>query len=113
MFKDSDFEWLSIIECLKRTGMPIKKIKIFIDWCIEGDATISARKELIENQRQAVLIQIQQLEETLAMLDYKKWYYETAEKAGSCKIHETIPEEEIPAKFKDARARAKGLLTTV
>lgn len=113
MFKDSDFEWLSIIECLKKTGMPIKKIKVFIDWCIEGDTTISARKELIENQRQAVLIQIQQLEETLAMLDYKKWYYETAEKAGSCKIHETIQEEEIPAKFKNARARAKGLLTTV
>ena len=25
------------------------------------------------------------------MLDYKKWYYETAEKAGSCKVHETMP----------------------
>lgn len=39
MFKDSDFEWLSIIECLKKTGMPIKEIKNFIDWCMEGDST--------------------------------------------------------------------------
>ena len=34
MFKDTDFEWLSIIECLKKTGMPIKEMKVFIDWCI-------------------------------------------------------------------------------
>ena len=61
MFKDTDFEWLSIIECLKKTGMPIKEIKVFIDWCIEGDTTISKRKELIEKQRQVVLFQIQQL----------------------------------------------------
>lgn len=86
MFKDTDFEWLSIIECLKKTGMPIKEMKVFIDWCIEGDTTISKRKELIEKQRQVVLFQIQQLKETLSMLDYKKWYYETAEKAGSCKV---------------------------
>ncbi len=110
MFKDSDFEWLSIIECLKKTGMPIKEIKIFIDWCMQGDETIAQRKELIEKQRQAVLTQVQQIKDTLAMLDYKKWYYETAEKAGTCKIHETICEEDIPDKFRDTRKRAKGHL---
>lgn len=47
MFQDSDFEWLSIIECLKKTGMPIKEIKHFIDWCIEGDSTIDQRLALI------------------------------------------------------------------
>ena len=31
MFKESDFEWLSIIECLKKAGMPIKEIRKFID----------------------------------------------------------------------------------
>ncbi len=31
MFRESDFEWLSIIACLKQTGMPIKDIKTFID----------------------------------------------------------------------------------
>ena len=55
MFKDSDFEWLSIIECLKQTGMPLREIRDFIDWCMEGDATIGQRKDLIEKRRQAVL----------------------------------------------------------
>lgn len=51
MFKETDFEWLSIIECLKQTGMSIKDIKIFIDWCLEGDATIEQRLTLIDQQR--------------------------------------------------------------
>ena len=61
IFQDSDFEWLSIISCLKQTGMPIKDIKAFIDWCIEGDATIPQRLGLIDQQRQRVLEQIEQL----------------------------------------------------
>ncbi len=36
-FKEDDFEWLSIIECLKNTGMSIKDIKAFIDWCMDGE----------------------------------------------------------------------------
>lgn len=40
MFKESDFEWLRLIECLKSTGMPIRDIKQFIDWYMEGDTTL-------------------------------------------------------------------------
>lgn len=45
------------------------------------------------------------------MLDYKKWYYETAEKAGTCKVHETMQEDEVPDSLRKARERAKGLFT--
>ena len=43
LFKDSDFEWLSMIACMKQTGMP----KTFIDLCMAGDSTISERPNLI------------------------------------------------------------------
>ena len=42
-FKDTDLPWLSMISCLKQTGMPIKEIKTFIDLCRTGDETISMR----------------------------------------------------------------------
>ena len=71
MFKDSDYEQLSIIECLKKTGMSIKDIKAFMDWCREGDSTIEQRLNLMKRQREAVLAQIKQMQETLQMLDYK------------------------------------------
>ena len=61
MFKDEEIEWLSSIECLKKTGMPIKEIKRFIDWCIEGDSTINKRLELIDRRRERVHEQMAQL----------------------------------------------------
>lgn len=109
MFKDSDFEWLAIIECLKKTGMSIKDIKTFIDWCLEGDATIAQRLALIERQREAVLKQIGQMQETLQVLNYKRWYYQTAKEAGTCAVHDAIREEDIPEEFRAGRGRAKGL----
>lgn len=111
VFKDEDFEYLSTIECLKKTGMPIKDIKTFIDWCIEGDSTIEQRLDLVDKQREAVLKQIEQMQETLAMLHYKHWYYETAKKAGTCAVHTTMREHEVPPEFRDTREKAKGLPT--
>ena len=100
MFKEEDFDFLSIIECLKKTGMPIKDIKIFIDWCMEGDATITERLNLIKEQRESVLSQMEQMQQTLNMLNYKQWYYETAQKAGTCSVHQTLKLEDIPEEFR-------------
>jgi DNA-binding transcriptional MerR regulator len=36
MFKDDDFDSLNMIECLKKSGMSIKDIKTFMDWCMQG-----------------------------------------------------------------------------
>lgn len=105
MFKDSDMEWLAIIECLKKTGMPIKEIKKFIDWCMEGDATIDQRLELIDRQRSEVLLQLEQLKETLAVSNYKHWYYWKAKEAGTCDIHKNMTDEDIPEEFRDIKRR--------
>lgn len=101
MFKDEDFGWLHIIECLKQTGMPIKEIKKFVDWCMEGDSTLEQRLELVDRQRKVVQSQIQQMQNTLHMLDYKYWYYETAKNAGTCAVHDRLSKEDIPAEFYD------------
>lgn len=108
MFKDSDFDWLSLIECLKKTGLPIKEIKNFIDWYMEGDSTISKRLELIDRQREEVQKQLEQMYKTLDMLNYKHWYYETALKAGTCDIHKTMSEEDIPEEIRELQKRIKS-----
>lgn len=78
MFQEKDMSWLQIIECLKKTGMPIKDIKEFVDLCIEGDGTIDRRLEIITKQKKAVERQIEETQKMLDMLNYKCWYYETA-----------------------------------
>lgn len=98
-------DWLAIIECLKKTGMPIKEIKKFIDWCMAGDDTIDARLALIDRQLNAVELQMEQLRETLDTLRYKHWYYETAKAAGTCDVHRTMREENIPPEIRTIRDR--------
>jgi len=87
IFKDSDLEWLSIICCLKNTGMQIKDIKIFIEWCKQGDGTLEQRRQMFLNQRKIVEQQITELENNLKKIDYKIWYYNIACEAGSEAIH--------------------------
>ena len=100
MFKDEDMEWLRMLGCLKKAGMPLKEIKSFMDWSRQGDATISHRLELLEKQRQSVLEQQKQLEDTLLMLDYKRWYYQTAQEAGTCAVHDSLTPEQVPERFR-------------
>lgn len=110
MFKDDDFSWLYVIECLKKAGMSVKEIKYFIDLCMEGNSTIEKRLELIYHRREIVCEQIKEMQNTLHMLNYKHWYYETAKKAGTCAVHNTMSKENILKEYYDIIGIEKGQL---
>lgn len=108
IFKDSDYEWLQIIECLKKTGMPLKDIRSFVLMALAGDETIDARLALIEKQRESVEKQIAELQETLDTLDFKCWYYQTAKAAGTTEIPRRMTPEELPERYRPIRKRLRG-----
>ncbi len=110
MFKDSDMEWLAVIECLKQTGMSIREIKCFIDWCVEGDSSINKRLNLIRQQREAMEEKMQQLSQTLTMLHYKEWYYEKAQEAGTCQVLADMKKEDVPLEYREIWERGRGEL---
>ena len=97
IFDQQDYEWLQIIECLKKTGMQLKDIRRFIQLAMQGDETIEARLDLFIKQREVVKKQMEDLQETLDTLNFKCWYYETAKEAGSTETPQYMPLEEIPA----------------
>ena len=99
VFKENDMEWLKLIECLKKTNMPIKEIKRFIDLYEEGDNTAAQRLEIIRNQKESVEAQIKQLHSTLEVLEYINWFYETAVRLGTCDIYAHLKPDEIPQRF--------------
>lgn len=82
-FKDKDIEAIRIIDCLKKSGMEIKEIKLFMQWCTEGAKTYLKRKELIEARKTSIESEINELQKHLAMLSFKNWYYEQAIKDGN------------------------------
>lgn len=109
LFKKDDFSWLFLIDCLKNTGMPIREIKQFVDWAMEGDTTINERLSLFEEREEAVKEQIAQLEEYLEFIQYKKWRYEVSKKAGTTAVHESMPDSEIPKDILKIKEKVEAL----
>lgn len=87
LFKESDLSALKVIECLKATGMPIKEIKNFIDWCSEGDATLQQRYDMFLERRANVEAQMEELRKTMEVIEHKCLYYKTALEAGTEDIY--------------------------
>ena len=83
LVKEEDFNYISIIDCLKNTGVPIRDIKQYIDWCMEGDTTLQQRRDLFARQRERVQQQIGALQADLEKIQYKIWYYERALERGT------------------------------
>ena len=46
-YSDMDLQWLTMIECLKDSGLQIKEIRQYIDWYREGDSTLQQRLKLL------------------------------------------------------------------
>ena len=99
-FSESEIEALHVIECLKKTGMEIKDIKQFMDWCAEGPSTYSNRKKLFEDRKKALEEQLRELAKNMAMIKFKCWYYEQAISDGNEERLNTIIPDHLPANIK-------------
>lgn len=73
-FYEADYEWLDLLQCLKHTGMPLKQIRTYMDWCMEGDSTLEQRLELFTAQKAEIQTRMEALEHYRQIVDYKTEY---------------------------------------
>ena len=108
-FGDTELEALRVIECLKKAGMEIKDIRLFMEWCSEGPSTYPKRKAMFEERKAHMELEIANMNRALDMLKFKCWYYEQAIQDGSeDKLKALIPDdlpEEIKEAYENAHAR--------
>ncbi|MCM3192569.1 MerR family transcriptional regulator [Priestia megaterium] len=71
VFDEDALKFLDIILCLKNTGMPIRDIKQFVDWSMNGNDTIPQRLEMMQQQELKVIKQIRDTEENLKKIQGK------------------------------------------
>lgn len=109
MFQKKDYEWLKLIECLKKSGLTLNEIKDYIFMALQGDETIEKRLKLFLNQRDVINQKIAELQETLKVVEYKCWYYETAKEAGTVSVPKEMPPEEMPEAHRATRLRLKSI----
>ena len=103
MFRESDLEWLRVIGCMKKAGMSPRDIRQYMELVIQGDDTIDARLEMFRRQRKTLETQMAELQHTMDMVDYKCWYYETAQKTGTIETPKNLPLEQVPEPLRAIR----------
>lgn len=108
MFRDSDIEWLRVIECMKKAGMSIKDIRQYIELALKGDDTIELRLMMFRRQKEVLQQKMAEMQHTMAMVEYKCWYYETAKAAGTVEVPQNMKESDVPKQFQDIRRELKN-----
>lgn len=82
-FTEQNIEALTLINCLKNSGMKISEIKQFMEWCTDGKKTFNKRLNMFYEQEKNIKEQIDVLNKSLKLIKFKQWYYETAIKEGT------------------------------
>lgn len=103
MFRETDIEWLQVIRCMKKAGMSVKDIRQYIEMALQGDDTIDLRLHMFLRQREVLQQQMAELQKTMAMVDYKCWFYETAKAAHSTTVPRDLPLSAVPEEFREIR----------
>ncbi|AUI72810.1 MerR family transcriptional regulator [Companilactobacillus alimentarius] len=82
-FTEENIGSLKLVECLKNAGMPIKDIKQFVQWTKEGDDTLDERLQMFQELKTSVQNQMQKMQETLDVINFKCAYYDKATTDGT------------------------------
>jgi DNA-binding transcriptional MerR regulator len=75
MYRDDPLEWLGILHCLRRAGMPVREMRRYAELAREEPQTEAERLEILEEHRRSVPAMIDDLREALSVVEGKIAYY--------------------------------------
>ncbi len=76
VFDEKDVRWIKDLVCLKKCGMSIQEMKEYLDLCLQGPDTILQRKELLKKKQESLRESVQELEASIAYIDWKQNFYD-------------------------------------
>lgn len=81
-FTDEDIKWVENAICMRNAGIPVEMLIEYVRLFQEGDGTLQARHDLLAEARRDIQEQMDKLQETADLLDYKISRYDEALKTG-------------------------------
>ena len=81
----------------KRSGLEIREIRQFMEWCAQGSDTYPQRHALFVRQAERVEAEIERLQKSLDMIRFKCWFYEQLMRDGDeARVRAMLPDH-LPA----------------
>ena len=76
IFDDRDIYWLNSLSCLKKCGLSIQDMKIYLSLCLKGQLTIPERNIMLNKQKVNLMNRILELNECVDLIDNKQQFYD-------------------------------------
>ena len=81
-YGEEDIKWVKNANCMRNAGLPVETLIEYVRLFQEGNGTFQARRDLLAGARSVIQKQLDQIQETLSLLDYKISRYDEAIKTG-------------------------------
>lgn len=81
-YTQEDIGWVENTICMRSAGVPVEMIARYLELCLQGDSTFSARRDLLQTVREGLVRQIEKSRRELERLEYKIGRYEAALETG-------------------------------
>lgn len=79
IYNQANLDWISLILCMKKTGLSIEELIEFVSLHAQGDETKALRKEILINQKENLEMRKQEIDNTLKYIEFKINLYEKDE----------------------------------
>ena len=94
-YSAQDIRWIQFLTKLRMTGMPIRQIQQYATLLRQHPDAVQERRALLEAHRQTVVQQLQELQENLAVIDWKIQHYKEIETKLSETPVQTSPQRTL------------------
>ena len=71
LYSEDDLGWIEVLTKLRKTGMPIRRMRRYAELVFAGDGTERERLALLEAHRDDVRKELAQLQQCLAFVEFK------------------------------------------
>ncbi|MBQ3437423.1 MAG: MerR family transcriptional regulator [Fusobacterium sp.] len=76
-YDENSCNWISFIKCMRKAGVGIEALIDYVKLFYQGDKTIEARKEILLEQRKNLLDRLEDIQESLELINFKIDNYES------------------------------------
>jgi len=71
LYSEDDLGWIEVLTKLRKTGMPIRRMRRYAELVFAGDGTARERLALLEAHRDDVRKELAELQQCLAFVEFK------------------------------------------
>lgn len=75
VFDENNIEWIKGLQCLKKCGMILKDMRMYLDYCMQGPVSIPERVDMLNETKEDLERRLAEIQESLDYIEQKKELY--------------------------------------